>query len=68
MLINGFVTIGSEDGRKLCPICGNRYFTGLLDEISIYNRAPSASEIAVVYKAGSTGKINGLDHNSTANP
>jgi hypothetical protein len=31
-------------------------FGGLLDEVSIYNRALSASEIAAIYSAGSAGK------------
>ena len=32
------------------------YFDGLIDEPAIYNRALSASEIAAIYAAGSTGK------------
>jgi hypothetical protein len=57
MLANSFVTIGSEDGRENCPNCVNaRYFDGLIDEATIYNRALSAAEIAAIYNAGSSGK------------
>jgi len=31
-------------------------FNGLLDEVSLYNRALSASEIQAIYVAGSGGK------------
>jgi hypothetical protein len=34
-------------------------FTGSIDELSIYNRALSASEILTIYSAGSAGKSNG---------
>jgi hypothetical protein len=33
-----------------------RYWNGLIDEIDIFNRALSASEIQVIYNAGSAGK------------
>jgi hypothetical protein len=32
------------------------FFNGLLDEVSIYNRALTASEIQAIYAAGSGGK------------
>jgi hypothetical protein len=32
------------------------YFDGLIDEVSVYNRALSAAEIAAIYNAGSAGK------------
>ena len=35
-------------------------FGGLLDEVSIYNRDLSASEIAAIYNAGSAGKCKGV--------
>jgi hypothetical protein len=54
MLANSFVAIGSEDGRTACG-CGNRNYTGLLDDIRIYNRALSASEIQAIYQAGNNG-------------
>jgi len=37
---------------------GNWGFTGSIDELSIYNRALSASEIQTIYSAGSGGKSN----------
>jgi hypothetical protein len=57
MLASSFVTIGSEDGRTRFPFCiGTRYFNGLVDEVDIFNRALSASEIAAIYNAGAAGK------------
>ncbi len=44
--------IGNEEGR----IDFNRQFDGLIDEVSIYNRALSAAEIQSIYNAGSAGK------------
>jgi Concanavalin A-like lectin/glucanases superfamily len=38
---------------------GNWGFTGSIDELSIYNRALSDSEIQTIYGAGSAGKSNG---------
>ncbi len=40
--------------REFASIPG--YFIGLIDELSIYNRALTASEIAGIYAAGSSGK------------
>jgi hypothetical protein len=37
---------------------GKYYFNGLIDEVSIYNRALTASEIEAIYAAGSAGKCN----------
>jgi concanavalin A-like lectin/glucanase superfamily protein len=37
---------------------GNNKFAGLLDEVSVYNRALTASEIQAVYAAGSAGKCS----------
>jgi hypothetical protein len=45
------VLIGNEDS-----LAGDRAFDGLIDELAIYNRALSASEIAAIYAAGSAGK------------
>jgi hypothetical protein len=56
MLANSFLAFGSEDGRTVCNCSGNRYFNGLIDEVSIYNRALSANEIATIYDAQSEGK------------
>ncbi len=45
-----FVAIGSEDGRTQFADCvGSRYFNGLIDEVRIYDRALSASEIKAIY-------------------
>jgi uncharacterized repeat protein (TIGR02543 family) len=38
------------------PAVAGRFYTGLLDEVSIYNRALSASEVQAIYSAGSAGK------------
>ena len=55
MPTNGFVSIGSEDGRVSCG-CTGRHFWGLIDEASIYNRALSSNEIAAIYSADGSGK------------
>ena len=50
MLAFGFLTIGSEDGRVTRPHCiGTRYFSGLIDEVKIYNLPLSAKEIEAHY-------------------
>src|SRR5581483_8549952 len=60
---SSFVTLGSEDGRNYCPDCvANRYFNGLIDEVSIYNRALTASEIKAIYDASYTGKWLDSNH------
>jgi hypothetical protein len=43
-------TLLGEDGS------GYGYYSGLLDEVSIYNRALSATDIQAIYNAGSQGK------------
>jgi hypothetical protein len=40
---------------------GNYIFNGLIDEVSIYNRALTASEIQAIYAAGSAGKCNNFE-------
>jgi hypothetical protein len=57
MLDNSFLAIGSEDGVTNQPggIVGERYFHGLIDEVSLYNRALSAEEIQAIYNAGAAG-------------
>lgn len=47
------VSIGREESYL------NRYFTGLIDELAIYNRALSSAEIQAIYNAGSAGKCYG---------
>jgi hypothetical protein len=42
-------------GRRIDASSGF-YYKGILDEISLYNRALSSSEIAVIYQAGIYGK------------
>jgi uncharacterized repeat protein (TIGR01451 family) len=55
---SGFLSIGSEDGRTgTCPACvGTRYYKGLIDEVTIYDRALSAAEIQAIFGAGTFGK------------
>jgi outer membrane protein assembly factor BamB len=45
--------------RPSGPFTGS-YFNGLMDEISIYNRALSSDEVASIYNAGSGGKCVNL--------
>lgn len=56
MPVNGFLSIGSEDGRTQCSNCNGRYFKGLIDEVSIYNRALTGDEILAIFLADSAGK------------
>lgn len=56
MPTNGFLAIGSEDGRVTCGCA--RFFNGIIDEVTLYNRALSATEITNIYSAGGAGKIN----------
>ena len=59
MLSESFLSIGSEDGRTNCSNCpGTRYFKGLIDEVSIYNRALTEAEIQSIDSAGEAGKCN----------
>ncbi len=44
------------------------YFKGLIDEVDIYNRALSASEIQAIYNAGSAGKCNNTPPPVCVNP
>jgi hypothetical protein len=67
----------SQNGQPLCigntPEHFERGFNGLIDEVSIYNRALTASEIQSIYNAHSAGKcftpvlpvINGQPTNQT---
>jgi hypothetical protein len=50
---NGFLSIGSEDGRTECVNCpGTRRFTGDMDEIVVLNYAMTPEEIQVMYRQG----------------
>jgi hypothetical protein len=60
MFTNSFVTFGSENGRVSCSSCTNRYFNGLIDEITLYTRALSGDEIQFIYSASSGGKCRTL--------
>ncbi|MGZ5567929.1 MAG: LamG-like jellyroll fold domain-containing protein, partial [Limisphaerales bacterium] len=47
-------------GQGVCSCCdGTQVFSGGIDELSIYNRGLSASEILSVFNAGTYGKCNG---------
>ena len=49
-------------GRSTCgPSDGTDFFTGLLDEISLYERALSASEVKSIFLAGGAGKLKVID-------
>ena len=43
-------------GRRLDPGGGFGHFDGLIDEVEIFNRALTSSEIQAIYLAGSAGK------------
>lgn len=57
MYADSFISIGTEDGRTSADL-SNRYFNGLVDEVSIYNHGLSANEIQDIYNAGSAGKLS----------
>ena len=49
-----YTTDGTANiGTRISPL---EFFSGAIDEVSIYNRALSPSEIAAIYEAGSAGK------------
>ncbi|MEJ0089922.1 MAG: LamG-like jellyroll fold domain-containing protein [Limisphaerales bacterium] len=43
----------------------NSFFKGIIDEVSIYNRALASNEISAIYNAGSAGKCTAI---TTASP
>ncbi|MGE5774609.1 MAG: LamG domain-containing protein [Chloroflexota bacterium] len=54
---DSFLVIGSENGRADCDNCEGRHsFMGLIDEVSIYDRALSAGEIWSIFAAEEAGK------------
>ena len=54
---DSFLIIGSEDGLADCDNCeGRRHFKGLIDEVSVYDRALSAGEIWAIFAAAEAGK------------
>ena len=53
MLEDSYFAIGSEDGRTTCPFCiSTRYFKGMIDEVSVYNRALTPLEVEDLYARG----------------
>jgi hypothetical protein len=50
------VDIDGEYYPDIVLITNYVYFTGLIDEVSLYNRALTAGEIQSIYNAGSAGK------------
>jgi hypothetical protein len=49
-------------GRRIALPGFERWFAGGMDEISLYNRALAAAEIASIYNAGSVGKCRPSDN------
>jgi len=43
--------ISNEDFRIAYWCCANRFFDGIIDEVRVYNRALSDSEIKALYEA-----------------
>ncbi len=56
---HGVFRIGNGSSPNLIP------FIGLIDELSVYNRAISASEIQAIFNAGAGGKCKGCQVNVT---
>jgi hypothetical protein len=52
---NPSIAIGNHGGYPNSP--HNFPFNGLVDELSVYNRALTSSEVFGIYKAGSSGKV-----------
>jgi hypothetical protein len=74
-LINSDVSIGNiRNGTDLVRIgndtdlIGDRYFDGLIDEVSLYSRALSGAEIQGIFNAGSAGKCSGSNPSPTPAP
>jgi len=56
-----FLSMGSEDGRQYnAGATANRYFRGLIDEVSLYNRALLAAEVEAIFLADDKGKCLGV--------
>lgn len=53
--------LGNATGLRIgSSVCCGEYFPGLVDEVSIYNRALAPAEVASIFSAGPAGKILGL--------
>ena len=61
-----FTFAGGPSGIGYWAENGDNSFFGTIDELSIYNRALSVSEIQAIYLAGSTGKCPPPPHTATA--
>jgi hypothetical protein len=48
----GFLSIGSEDGRRTNDPNDRRYFQGDIDEVAIYKRALAADEVQSMFLKG----------------
>ncbi|PYI84927.1 MAG: hypothetical protein DME26_12290, partial [Verrucomicrobia bacterium] len=64
----GFFQQGQNDFRIGGRQAASRYFQGRIDEISLYNRALSAGEAALLYSAGGAGKVTVGPYLNTAGP
>jgi hypothetical protein len=52
--IGGF----NDPSTNSCQVAPSQFFNGLVDELSLYGRALSATEIKAIYNAGSAGKFD----------
>ena len=48
----GFLSIGSEDGRRTNDPNDRRYFQGDIDEVAVYKRALAADEVQTLFLKG----------------
>ena len=53
---NGLPLVIGAHRSDADPSGFQRYFGGIIDELSIYDQALSESEIKIIYRAGSAGK------------
>ncbi|TAN35432.1 HYR domain-containing protein [Patescibacteria group bacterium] len=60
-VFNTYFALGNLDGQ-------NQPFPGLLDEVEVFNRALTASEIQAIYNAGSVGKCKTALPDTTPEP
>ncbi|MCX6880834.1 MAG: immunoglobulin domain-containing protein [Verrucomicrobia bacterium] len=58
----GIDVVGSADANLVigAGAWGGEYFTGLIDEVAIFNRAISAEEIAIIYGAAGAGMLKSV--------
>lgn len=54
-------------GNRQYALCCKHLFQGLIDEVEVFNRALSASEIQAIYNAGSAGKCRDDDNDGVVN-